>query len=233
MNASVTGSALNQIPLVNSTQILTASAQQPMTSVLTPNPVVASTPVVSSTALTGSVPVATGSVPVVTGSVPVVTGTVPVVTGTVPVASTAPLGSTLPVTSVLGASAVQPLPTPLAASGVGTPLVASAVQPLTATSLVGSVPLQQPPLTSTLPVQTAAHFGTTTMSNPVPDDDYRLGRGILDDFRPTSYKTIISTTPSLVGTTTPGLVGTTQVATPSLAVSTPGAIGVSNIKDFL
>ena len=215
MNASVTGSALNQIPLVNSTQLLTASAQQPMTSVLGSTPIVASG---------------------VAGTVPVTTGTVPVVTGTIPVASTVPLGSTvaagtLPVNSVLGASSVQPLATPLAASGVvqTTPLVASSVQPLPPTSLVGSVPLQQPVVTPTLPVPTAGHFGT--ISNAVPDDDYRLGRGILDDFRPTSYKTIISSTPSLVATTTtPALVTTT---TPALSVTTPGVVGTSNIKDFL
>ena len=239
MNASVTGSALNQIPLVNSTQLLTASAQQPMTSVLGSTPIVAS-------GVAGTVPVTTGTVPVTTGTVPVVTGTVPVVTGTVPVASTVPATSVLGASSVqpLVASGVQPLTTPLASGVATTPLVASGIQPLTtplaivssvqplpATSVAGTIPLvqQQPVVTSTLPVQSAGHFGTT-YSNPVPDDDYRLGRGILDDFRPTSYKTLISTTTPLATTTTSGLVTTT---TPSLVVTNPGAIGASNIKDFL
>ena len=226
MNASVTGSALNQIPLVNSTQLLTASAQQPMTSVLGSTPIVAS-------GVAGTVPVTTGTVPVTTGTVPVVTGTVPVVTGTVPVASTVPATSVLGASSVqpLVASGVQPLTTPLASGVATTPLVASSVQPLPATSVAGTIPLvqQQPVVTSTLPVQSAGHFGTT-YSNPVPDDDYRLGRGILDDFRPTSYKTLISTTTPLATTTTSGLVTTT---TPSLVVTNPGAIGASSIKDFL
>ena len=225
MNASVTGSALNQIPLVNSTQLLTASAQQPMTSVLGSTPIVAS-------GVAGTVPVTTGTVPVTTGTVPVVTGTVPVVTGTVPVASTVPATSVLGASSVqpLVASGVQPLTTPLASGVATTPLVSS-VQPLPATSVAGTIPLvqQQPVVTSTLPVQSAGHFGTT-YSNPVPDDDYRLGRGILDDFRPTSYKTLISTTTPLATTTTSGLVTTT---TPSLVVTNPGAIGASSIKDFL
>ena len=100
---------------------------------------------------------------------------------------------------------------PLITSGIETTsMVAS--QQLPATSLVGSVPLVQQPqplIESTLPVQTAGYFGTT-ISNPIADDDYRLGRRIIDDFRPTSYKTIISplvwTTPtSTLVTTTPSL----------------------------
>ena len=98
----------------------------------------------------------------------------------------------------------------------------------------------QPIVTSTLPVQsvpqviptpsTASHIATT--SSLVPDDDYRPGRGILDDFRPATYKS------NVVGSTlnTTGLGVTTNtlgVTNTGLAVSTPGTVGASNIKDFL
>ena len=100
----------------------------------------------------------------------------------------------------------------------------------------------QPILTSTMPVQpvpqvipssTASHIATTSYSNQVVDDDYRLGRGILDDFRPSAYKnqvvgSTLNTTTS-VGVTNTGL----GITNTGLTVSTPGTIGASNIKDFL
>ena len=144
MNASVTGSALNQIPLVNSTQILTASAQAPINSVIASTPVVASTPIVASTPVVASTPIVTSAVPQIA-------------------------------TPVLGAS----------------------------------VPVAQPVV--------------TTSSPPVPDDDYRLGRGILDDFRLTAYKTQVA-----------GVGSTVAVSNPGLVVSTPVAnVGASKIDDFL
>ena len=175
MTTSVTTSALNQIPLVNSTQILTASAQAPMASVIGSTPVVASTPIV--------------------------------------------------------ASAVQPLP-------ATTPVLASAVQPMPVATpvLTSSVPVVQPQpiLTSVQPTPqvystaSGAHFATT-YNNLVPVDDYRLGRGILDDFRPTPYKNIIVGSTTGVSVANSGLV----VTSPGIAVSTPGSVGASNIKDFL
>ena len=175
MTTSVTTSALNQIPLVNSTQILTASAQAPMASVIGSTPVVASTPIV--------------------------------------------------------ASAVQPLP-------ATTPVLASAVQPMPVATpvLTSSVPVVQPQpiLTSVQPTPqvystaSGAHFATT-YNNLVPVDDYRLGRGILDDFRPTPYKNIIVGSTTGVSVANSGVV----VTSPGIAVSTPGSVGASNIKDFL
>ena len=144
MNASVTGSALNQIPLVNSTQILTASAQAPINSVVATTPVVASTPIV--------------------------------------------------------ASSVQQIPTPVVP--VAQPVVTTSVQPT---------------------YNTASSNFTTTAFPPVPDDDYRLGRGILDDFRPTAYKSQVA-----------GIGSTVAVSNPGLVVSTPVAnVGASKINDFL
>ena len=189
MTTSVTGSALNQIPLVNSTQILTASAQAPMTSVMASTPVVASTPIVA-------------------GAVQPLPATTPVLT-----------------------SAVQPL-------AATTPVLTSPVQPLAATTpvLTSSVPVVQPqPIwTSVQPTPqfystaSGAHFATT-YNNLVPVDDYRLGRGILDDFRPTPYKNIIVGSTTGVSVANSGLV----VTSPGIAVSTPGSVGASNIKDFL
>ena len=122
MNGSVTGSALNTIPLVNSTQILTASAQGP--------------------AVTTSIP-AGGQV----------------------VGTSVPPGG----------------------------------QIITGTSLPDGPGLVPPP-------------------NYVPEDDYRLGRGILDDFRPTPYNSIVGSGPVITGSNTP-LINT--------------QVGNSNIKDFL
>ena len=158
MNSSVTGSALNQIPLVNSTQILTASAQAPINSVIASTPVVASTPIVASTPVVASTPIVTSAVPQIA-------------------------------TPVLGAS----------------------------------VPVAQPVVTTSVqPTYNTANF-TTTAFPKVPDDDYRLGRGILDDFRPTAYKTQVA-----------GVGSTVAVSNPGLVVSTPVAnVGASKIDDFL
>ena len=151
MNPSA--SALNQIPLVNSTQILTASAQPQMTSIVGSTPIVASTPLVAST---------------------------PIVT-----------------------SAVQPS---VVATSIAQPVMTS------------TVPVQQ----TAMPTTTGANFATTNFYSVPGDSDYRLGRGIFDDFRQGGYKSQIVTS-SVVGISQPGL-----------AVTTPAVnVGQSNIKDFL
>ena len=174
MNPSVTGSALNQIPLVNSTQILTASAQAPINSVVASTPVISSTPIVAST---------------------------PVMTSTPIMASTPVVGS-----------AVQPLATPVLGASVPITPVASVVpQPVTP---VASVVPQQV-VTASLPL------ASTVSPYQVVDDDYRLGRGILDDFRPSAYRSS-------------AVVGTSVATTPALVTSTPAvAVKTSNINDFL
>jgi hypothetical protein len=89
---------------------------------------------------------------------------------------------------------------------------------------------------------TTVPVGSTVMPSTMVEDDYRLGRGILDDFRPTNYKSYLGLT-TLPGASvvTPGL----AVSTPGLAVTTtpalattsvvPGsvAVGPSHINDFL
>lgn len=151
INGSVTGSAINQIPLVNSTQILTASAQVPMGN------------------LTASTPVLAASVPAqsLVASTPVV---------------------------------------------VGTP------------GVVASTPVITPGLANTsLPVPKSF----------VPEEDYRLGRGILDDFRPGGYKSIVG---AVSGSNTGLGVANSQVvvSTPLVTASNPGvSSAVGNINDFL
>ena len=201
MNASVTGSALNQIPLVNSTQILTASAQAPMTSVVATTPVVtASTPIMTSTPITTSTtPVVATTTPIMTASTPVVAATTPIMTASTPIVA----GST----PVMGSVAGAPV-------SVAQPVVSSAVQ--------------------TPQGYGTSNFATTVYSAPVVDDDYRLGRGILDDFRPRPYQTQIASLGSTTGLATTGL-ATTGLATTGLAttVTTPANVGASSINDFL
>ena len=196
MNASVTGSALNQIPLVNSTQILTASAQAPMTSVVATTPVVtASTPIMTSTPITTSTtPVVATTTPIMTASTPVVAATTPIMTASTPIVA----GST----PVMGSVAGAPV-------SVAQPVVSSAVQ--------------------TPQGYGTSNFATTVYSAPVVDDDYRLGRGILDDFRPRPYQTQIASLGSTTGLATTGL-ATTGLAT---TVTTPANVGASSINDFL
>ena len=208
INASTNASALNQIPLVNSTQILTASAQAPMTSVVATTPVVtASTPVMAST------PIAASSTPVVATTTPIMTASTPVMATTTPIMTAS--------TPIVGGS------TPIMGSVAGAPMTVT-----------------QPVVTSTLqqPQQGygTSNFATTTHSAPAIDDDYRLGRGILDDFRPRPYKAQIAALGNTTGLATTGLattgLATTGLATTGLAttVSTPGVnVGTSNINDFL
>jgi hypothetical protein len=130
INGSVTGSALNQIPLVNSTQILTQSAQVPMT---------ASTPIVGA-------------------------------------------------------------PTTVMANPVAAPGTPGLI-------------VNSPNIVS-------------NTSQIVPEDDYRLGRGILDDFRPGGYKSVVGST-VVVGNNVP-------ITNPKIAVPTPiVSSGTGSLQDFL
>ena len=74
------------------------------------------------------------------------------------------------------------------------------------------------------------HFTTqSTGFNILVDEDYRLGKGILDDFRPNAYKTQIG----VVGNTTTNVV--TSSALPNVSVpfaSTPG-VSVTSQKMVL
>jgi len=222
INASTNASALNQIPLVNSTQILTASAQAPMTSVVATTPVVtASTPVMASTPIAASsTPVVATTTPIMTASTPVVAATTPIMTASTPVMATT--------TPIMTAS------TPIV--GGSTPIMGSvAGAPMTVTQPVVTSTLQQPQQG-----YGTSNFATTTHSAPAIDDDYRLGRGILDDFRPRPYKAQIAALGNTTGLATTGLattgLATTGLATTGLAttVSTPGVnVGTSNINDFL
>ena len=150
MNASGINT-LNQVPLVQSTQILSTSAQVPMVS-----------------------------------QVPVT-----------PVVNTAPVVSQVP---------------------------AVAQQPIQVSSVVPAG-VQNP------------HFITTgTGSVTLVDEDYRLGRGILDDFRPNAYKTqvgIVGNTPTNIITSTTLPVTSTQVVTTPVVNSTVNASGADTLKEFL
>ena len=81
------------------------------------------------------------------------------------------------------------------------------------------------------------HFTTqSTGFNILVDEDYRLGKGILDDFRPNAYKTQIG----VVGNTTTNVVTSSALpnvsvpfaSTPGVSVTSPVA-GANALKDFL
>ena len=166
INGSVTGSAINQIPLVNSTQILTSSAQVPMGN------------------LAASTPVIAASTPVLAAANP---------------------SLAVPAQGLVASTPVM----------VGTP------------GLVASTPVVSPNI--------GGHLATTSLPTQsfVPEEDYRLGRGILDDFRPGGYKSIVG----VVSGNNAGLgVVNSQVAasTPIVNASTPVvSSAVGNINDFL
>ena len=161
MNSSAVN-VLNQVPLTNSTQILTQPSQVPMISVVNPTPVVASTPIVASTPVVANAPIVT--------STPIVPNT------------------------------------PLV---VSTPIVTNQVQ-----GSVVAAPQISGIIVSNNPVPTAA-----------PEDEYRLGRGILDDFRPSRYINQMG----MMGVPNVGMTNPTM--TP-IASNMP-VNGQLNIKDFL
>ena len=145
---------------------------------------------------------------------------------------------------------------------------ASAVNPLNSVPLVNStqilgasaqVPMvSQVPITTTTPIQPVVsqvqsvvpniaqdpHYATQTTLNTLVDEDYRLGRGILDDFRPNAYKsqvgivgnttTNVITSSTLPVNTTPVVAATPVVAsTPVVTTNANVTTGANPLKDFL
>ena len=145
---------------------------------------------------------------------------------------------------------------------------ASAVNPLNSVPLVNStqilgasaqVPMvSQVPITTTTPIQPVVsqvqsvvpniaqdpHYATQTTLNTLVDEDYRLGRGILDDFRPNAYKsqvgivgnthTNVITSSTLPVNTTPVVAATPVVAsTPVVTNNANVTTGANPLKDFL
>ena len=143
INASAMNT-LNQVPLVNSTQILTQSAQVPQVSQI---PVAATTPIMSQ----------------------------------VPVAASTPIVSQVPIT----------VPQPMIANN--------------------------------------SHFANNSVGTLV-DEDYRMGRGILDEFRPEPIKASLGLgVNTVVNSAMP-------VATSTPVVSTPAVVptgGANVLKEFL
>ena len=104
--------------------------------------------------------------------------------------------------------------------------------------VVNTVPVvSQVPAVAQQPIQVSSvvpagvqnpHFITTgTGAATLVDEDYRLGRGILDDFRPNAYKTQIG----VVGKTTTNVVTS---STPVVSTPVVNATGSSaTLKDFL
>ena len=144
---------------------------------------------------------------------------------------------------------------------------ASAVNPLNSVPLVNStqilgasaqVPMvSQVPITTTTPVQPVVsqvqsvvpniaqdpHFATQTTLNTLVDEDYRLGRGILDDFRPNAYKsqvgivgnttTNVITSSTLPVNTTPVVAATPVVTSTPVVTTNANVTGANQLKDFL
>ena len=156
---------------------------------------------------------------------------------------------------------------------------ASAVNPLNSVPLVNStqilgasaqVPMvSQVPITTTTPIQPVVsqvqsvvpniaqdpHYATQTTLNTLVDEDYRLGRGILDDFRPNAYKSQVgivgntttnvitsstlpvNTTPVVaatpVVTSTPVVAATPVVTSTPVVTTTANVPGANPLKDFL
>ena len=118
-------------------------------------------------------------------------------------------------------------------------LAASAQVPMASQIPVSaSTPVVSPGQVVTSPVQTGyqtttmnSHYATQTTLNTLVDEDYRLGRGILDDFRPNAYKTQIgvvgnTTTNVITSSTIPNV--TTPVVTTAPVVSTTANVGGNN-----
>ena len=116
--------------------------------------------------------------------------------------------------------------------------------PITTSTPVQPVVSQAPILQSVQPVQSAIptisqdqHYTTQTTLNTLVDEDYRLGRGILDDFRPNAYRSQVG----VVGNTTTNVITSTvlpvtpaQVVTTTPVLSTTTGVGGANtLKEFL
>ena len=118
-------------------------------------------------------------------------------------------------------------------------LAASAQVPMASQIPVSaSTPVVSPGQVVTSPVQTGyqtttmnSHYATQTTLNTLVDEDYRLGRGILDDFRPNAYKTQIG----VVGNTTTNVITsssipnvTTPIVITAPVISTTANVGGNN-----
>ena len=113
--------------------------------------------------------------------------------------------------------------------------------PVAASTPIAPIVSQVPVVSSTVqPVQsvipTDQHYATQTTLNTLVDEDYRLGRGILDDFRPNAYKTQVG----IVGNTTTNIITSSTLpvtSTPvvtSTVIPTTANVGNANVlKDFL
>ena len=153
---------------------------------------------------------------------------------------------------------------------------ASSVNPLNSVPLVNSTQIlgasAQVPVVSQVPITTTApvvsqvqsvvptvtqdqHYATQTTLNTLVDEDYRLGRGILDDFRPNAYRSQVgvvgntttniitsstlpvNTTPVVaatpVVTSTPVVAATPVVTSTPVVTTTANAPGANPLKDFL
>ena len=154
----------------------------------------------------------------------------------------------------MNSSAINPLNSvPLVQS---TQILASTAQPVVSqipvaasTPIVSQVPVAAQPIQSvvptiTQPVQSVVpnmaqdqHYATQTTLSTLVDEDYRLGRGILDDFRPNAYKTQIgvvgNTTTNVVTSSAIPTVSTPIVSTPMVNVGAPNLSGAAALKDFL
>ena len=76
-----------------------------------------------------------------------------------------------------------------------------------------------------------SHYATQTTLNTLVDEDYRLGRGILDDFRPNAYKTQIgvlgnTTTNVITSSSIPNV--TTPIVITAPVISTTANVGGNN-----
>ena len=121
-------------------------------------------------------------------------------------------------TQILAASAQVPMASQIPVSA-STPVVSS--------GQVVTSPVQTGYQTTTM----NSHYATQTTLNTLVDEDYRLGRGILDDFRPNAYKTQIgvvgnTTTNVITSSTIPNV--TTPVVTTAPVVSTTANVGGNN-----
>ena len=82
-----------------------------------------------------------------------------------------------------------------------------------------------------------SHYATQTTLNTLVDEDYRLGRGILDDFRPNAYKTQVgivgNTTTNVITSSTIPNVTTPVITTTPVVSTTANVAGNNQLNAFL
>ena len=126
-----------------------------------------------------------------------------------------------------------------------TQILASTAQPVVSqipvaasTPIVSQVPVAAQPIQSVVPnIAQDQHYATQTTLSTLVDEDYRLGRGILDDFRPNAYKAQLG----VVGNTTTNIITSSTLPVNSQVplVSTPLVStnanfgGANSLKEFL